>query len=59
MSEIINLEPCPFCGSKNLRESEAMFFDDDGEHAGIECLKCDAINRTKYWNLRHADASFS
>lgn len=45
------LRPCPFCGSHNLRV-DMIFFDDDGEHEGVECLDCDASNRIENWNTR-------
>ena len=51
---IHNLYPCPFCGSKRLR-IDAMYFDDDGEHDGVECLDCDGMNRLEAWNRRPAD----
>lgn len=46
-----DLLPCPFCRSTNLRRSE-MYFDDDGEHEGIECLDCDTSAREDRWNQR-------
>lgn len=46
-----DLLPCPFCGSTNLR-TEDMYFDDDGEHPGVECVDCDAIARADRWNQR-------
>lgn len=51
--------PCPFCGSSDIHQSEMMFADDDGEHPGAECLKCDASNRLENWNNRHADTTVS
>lgn len=50
--EPVVMLPCPFCGSSNIREDQAMFCDDDGEHSGIECIDCDAINRREHWNKR-------
>ena len=44
--------PCPFCGSTDLRASEALYFDDDGEQPGIECLTCDAVARLAWWDQR-------
>ncbi len=46
-----NLMPCPFCGSSNIR-LDTMYFDDDGEHPGVECLDCDGSNRLTNWNTR-------
>lgn len=50
--------PCPFCGSSNVRVSENAFWDDDGEHDGVECLDCDALNRLEYWNMRYTKHSY-
>ena len=49
-----DLLPCPFCGSTHIRTSDAMYFDDDGEHPGTECLDCDALARADKWNQRAA-----
>lgn len=46
-----DLLPCPFCRSTNLRRAE-MYYDDDGEHEGIECLDCDTSAREDRWNQR-------
>ena len=46
-----NLKPCPFCGSHNLRV-DVMYFDDDGERDGVECMRCDASARLENWNTR-------
>ena len=51
--ETADLLPCPFCGSTKLRREPLLFCDDDGEHEGVECLECDAMNRTEHWNKRH------
>lgn len=47
-----NLLPCPHCGSTDIRTDPIMFSDDDGEHAGVECMDCDAIARYERWNQR-------
>jgi len=47
-----NLLPCPYCGSTDIRTDPIMFSDDDGEHAGVECMNCDAIARHERWNQR-------
>ena len=47
-----SLLPCPHCGSTDIRVDDIMFSDDDGEHAGVECLTCDAIARYERWNQR-------
>lgn len=49
-----SLLPCPHCGSTDIRTDPIMFCDDDGEHAGVECLSCDAIARYERWNQRTA-----
>jgi hypothetical protein len=46
------LLPCPFCGGTNIRTSDTMYFDDDGEHPGAECIDCDALARADRWNQR-------
>lgn len=56
--DVVVMLPCPFCGSTNIRE-EIMYWDDDGENPGVECLNCDAVARPEYWNKRHADAAVS
>ena len=52
------LLPCPFCGSDNLR-IDIMYWDDEGDNPGIECMNCDAIARPENWNNRHANATAS
>lgn len=47
-----DLLPCPHCGSTEIRTDPIMFSDDDGEHAGVECMNCDAIARSERWNQR-------
>jgi hypothetical protein len=49
----IDLKPCPFCGanSENLR-IDTMYFDEEGEQIGVECLQCDALARVEWWNER-------
>lgn len=44
-------KPCPFCGSDEVRK-DIMYFDDDAEHEGVECMQCDAIARADQWNNR-------
>jgi len=48
----IKLLPCPFCGSNDVRHEKNIYCDDDGEHDGVECLRCDGMNRLDYWNRR-------
>lgn len=47
-----DLLPCPHCGSTDIRTDPIMFSDDEGEHAGVECMNCDAIARHERWNQR-------
>jgi formate dehydrogenase maturation protein FdhE len=46
------LKPCPFCGSTDVRK-DIMYWDDEKENPGIECLECDAVARPEWWNKRH------
>lgn len=52
MTDDIELKPCPFCGSRNIRSGEKMYWDDDGELPGVECLDCDSLARLDWWNRR-------
>lgn len=52
--DLADLLPCPFCGSERLRIDPMVFCDDEGEHPGVECLDCDALNRLEDWNRRAA-----
>lgn len=51
----MDLKPCPFCGSTDLRV-DIMYCDDDGEHDGVECMRCDASARREYWNQRATES---
>jgi len=51
----MDLKPCPFCGSTNLRTG-FIYSDDDGETEGVECMNCDAIARTERWNDRPGES---
>ena len=49
------LKPCPFCGSTDLRADDLMYWDDDGERPGVECVECDATARAEWWNQREGE----
>ena len=49
-TEMIELKPCPFCGSRDIRTTD--WWDDDGEYDALECANCKGAAPADVWNKR-------